>query len=188
MTMKMRSGITSTTSDNLFIGPGAIYKGFTDMDNLGTLLGATKGGNKITIKKDWHNAEIDGALGPLKGAKWMIGCEVEAETNLLELTLENIKLTLAGCLVDTTTSTTHNIVHQEGTISPGDYETFAIVGELVGKDEPIIFVVKDAIATDPYETSTGNGKDDVVLKLKLIGHYDPDNPTKLPYEIYYPKN
>lgn len=183
----MRSGVRNGTHKNLFIGPGAVYKGFKSPKELGTLLGATKGGSKINIKQEWHNAAIDGTLGPVKGARWLTKEEVEMESSLLEMTLENLKLQLPGAVVDDTTETEYNILHQDGDISSVEYYDLAIVGELVGKKEPIIFVIKNASATDPLNIDTGTGKDDVVLKVKFVGHYSEDEPTVPPYAIYYPK-
>lgn len=182
----MRSGIRPGTHKSLFIGPGAIYKGFKSPTDLGVLMGATKGGNKISIKQEWHNAEIDGTLGPVKGARWLVGEEVEIETNLLEMTLENLKLQLPGAIIDSTDAD-YDVISQTDDIGLVDYYDIAIVGELVGKQKPIIFVIKNAIATEPLEVDTGNGKEDVVLKVKFVGHYTEDEPTTPPYKIYYPR-
>lgn len=186
MTMKMRSGVRPGTHKNLLIGPGAVYKGFKSPTDLGTLLGATKGGNKISINQEWHNAEIDGTLGPVEKARWLIGEECEAEVNLLELTKDNLMLALPGSVVDTT-DPDYEVIHQTDDISAVTYEDIAIVGELVGKAKPIIFVIKNAAAVDPLELDTNNGKDDIVLKVKFVGHYSEEAPTTPPYEIWYPK-
>jgi hypothetical protein len=186
MTIKMRSGIHTGTAKSLFIGPGAIYKGFVSPTELGTLLGATKGGNKVSIKQEWHNSEIDGALGPIEGARWLVGEEVEFETTLLEMTLENLKLQLPGAVVDST-DTDYDVISQNGDIGTVDYYNVAIVGELIGKEKPIIFVVKNAVATEALEVDTGNGKEDVALKVKFVGHYTEEAPTTPPYSIYYPR-
>ncbi len=183
--LKMRSGIRPGSHKSLFIGPGAVYKGFVSPDELGTLLGATKGGNKINIAQEWHNAEIDGTLGPIQGARWLIGEEVSLETNLLEMSLENLKLQLPGAVV--TAETDYDVVAQTEDIASVDYYDIAIVGELVGKQEPIIFVIHNAVATEPLEIDTGNGKDDVTMAIKFVGHYTEEAPTTPPYTIYYPR-
>jgi hypothetical protein len=184
--LKMRSGVRNGTHKSLFIGPGTVYRGFKSPTELGTLLGATKGGNKISIQQEWHNSEIDGTLGPVKDARWLIGEAVEVETNLLEMTLENLKLQLPGAVVDSTDAD-YDVISQTEDIGLVEYYDVAIVGELVGKKKPIIFVIKNAVATEPLEVDTGNGKDDVVLKLKFVGHYSEDEPTTPPYKIYYPR-
>lgn len=186
MSLKMRSGIRPNTHKNLFIGPGAIYKGFKSPTELGTLLGATKGGNKINIAQEWHNAEIDGTLGPIKGARWLIGEEVDIETNLLEMTLENIRLQLPGAVIDSNDAD-YDVISQTDDIGLVEYYDVAIVGELIGKQKPIIFVIKNAVATEPLEIDTGNGKEDIVLKIKFVGHYSEEEPTTPPYQIFYPR-
>lgn len=186
MTLRMRSGVRPGTHKNLFIGPGAIYLGFKSPTEMGTLLGATKGGNKISIKQEWHDSEIDGALGPVKGARWLTGEEVELETSLLEMSLDNLKMQLPGAVVDTSNED-YDVIHQTDDISLVEYYDIAIVGELVGKKKPIIFLIKNAVATEPLEVDTGNGKDDVVLKVKFTGTYSEEEPTTPPYKIYYPR-
>lgn len=184
--LKMRSGVRAGTHKNLLIGPGAIYKNFKSPSDLGTLMGATKGGNKVSIKQDWHNSEIDGALGPIKGARWLIGEEVELETNLLEYSLDNLKQQLPGAVIDSTDAD-YDIISQTDDIGLVDYYDVAIVGELIGKKKPIIFLVRNAVATEPLEVDTGTGKDDIVLKTKFVGHYTEEEPTTPPYKIYYPR-
>lgn len=184
MTLKMRSGVRSGTHKSLFIGPGAVYKNFKSPANLGEMLGATKGGSKVSINQEWHNSEIDGTLGPVKGARWLIGETCELETNLLEMSKENLQLQLPGSVIQSDSE--YDVLMQTDDISSVDYYDVAIVGELVGKKKPIIFLVRNAVATEPLEVDTGNGKDDVVLKVKFQGNYTEENPTTPPYAIYYP--
>jgi hypothetical protein len=186
MAGKMRSGTTEKTPDSLFIGPGAVYKGFQDPQNLGTLIGATKGGNKVSFKEEWHAAEIDGALGDVKGASWLVGGEVKLEANLLEMTKENLLLTMRAAIVDTS-DPDYDRIHHDGDITRTVHNDIAIVGELLGKQKPIIFVIRDAVNDAGTEVDTGTGKDDTVLKVAFTGEYNAANPTKMPYEIYYPK-
>lgn len=183
---KMRSGVHQGTSENLYIGPGVVYKDFVSPQNMGTMLGATKGGTKITINKEWHAAEIDGTLGPVKSARWMTSCVVEAEVNLLEFTRENLLIALPGAVIETS-DPDYDRLYENGEITVDNYTTFAIVGEISGKQKPVIFVIKNAVAVDPLEVDGNTGKDDVVLKVKLQGHYTEEAPTTPPYEILYPK-
>lgn len=184
--LKMRSGVKTGTSKNLMIGPGVAYVGFQSPTNLGKMLGATKGGNNVNIAQEWHESEIDGVLGPVKGARWLVGETVEVETNLLEITRENLELALPGCVVDSS-DIDYDVISQTDDISKAEYMDVAIVGEISGKQEPVIFVIKNALAVDPVELPLGTGKDDVVLKVKFRGHYTEEEPTTPPYEIYYPK-
>lgn len=184
----LKSGVTETTKDNFFIGPGLVYKGFVSPSQLGTLLGATKGGNEVNIEKQWYVPEIDGALGAIMGTRRLVGCNVKLTTNLLEVTKENIMLALAGSVSEDygTPTKTHDKITDSGELADTDYQPIAIVGQRSGSDEPVIFVVKNALATEPFNLPTGTGKDDAVLRVAFFGHYDPADPTEIPYEIYSP--
>lgn len=184
---KMRSGTSKESPKALLIGPGAIYKDFVDLDNLGVLLGATKGGNTFRINQEIHSSEVDGALGPIKGMQWVTKLIPELETNLLAITKDNLQLSLANMqLADSNDD--YVKLTQDGSLADSGYRTIAIVGEISGSAKPVIVVVKDAMAMDPVEVPFGTGKDDVVLKLKFVGHYQPDDQYGVPYEIYYPKS
>lgn len=185
----MRTGVTSTTISNLLIGPGLVYKGFVNPATPGTLLGATLGGNEISIEREYHAPEIDGVLGALKGSQRVIKEVPKATVKLLEITKDNLMLALAG-----TSSTaygspqTHDKItsNQSQQISTSAYTDIAIVGEVQGKNQSIIFVIKNALPTDPITVPLGTGKDDVALQVTFTGHYDPASPTTAPYEIYTP--
>lgn len=186
MGYKYRSGVNANTTRNLMIGPGAIFRGFVDPNNFGTLLGATSGGNTINMETEWHVPEIDGVLGPLKGGRWLTSASATLETNLLEVTKENLMLKFPS-FKQSNYNKDYTKIHHEGEIAPTSYDTIAIVGEITGKDLPVIFVLENAAVTDAAEIPLGNGQDDVVLATTWEGHYDPENPTKIPFYILYPE-
>lgn len=186
MGYKYRSGVSENTTKNLLIGPGAIFKGFKSPDEFGKLLGATKGGNTIKLDTEWHVAEIDGVLGPLMGGRWLTSANAQLESNLIEMTKENFKLKYPS-FAESAFNNDYTKISHTGDIAPTQYETIAIVGEITGKDLPIIFVLENAAAVDAVEIPLGDGKDDVVLQVTWDGHYDPANPTKIPFYILYPE-
>lgn len=186
MAYKFRSGVRNETTRNLMIGPGAIFKGFKSPEEFGELLGATSGGNTIHLETEYHVAEIDGALGPLKGGRWLIEAVAKLETNLIEMTKQNFIMKYPSFRASTYDSDYTKISHG-GEIAPTSYDTIAIVGEITGKDLPIIFVLENAAVVDAVEIPLGDGKEDVVLSVEFEGHYDGANPTQIPFYILYPE-
>lgn len=186
MAYKYRSGVNADTTRNLMIGPGAVFKGFESPEQFGELLGATKGGNTIKLETEWHVAEIDGVLGPLMGGRWLTAATAQLESNLIEMTKENFKLKYPSFGNEVFDENYTKIAHT-GDIAPTIYQTIAVVGEITGKDLPIIFVLENAAAVDSVEIPLGDGKDDVVLQVTWDGHYDPADPTRIPFYILYPE-
>lgn len=184
----MRSGVTTQTMNNILIGPGALYKGFVNPSTPGTLIGATSGGNTVRITREYYNPEIDGLLGPLKGAGRVVKESAEIEANLVEITKENILLALAGTVQTAYGSPqTHALISSAGAISAGNYiDTIALVGEKSGSTQPICFVIENALVTDPVEIPLGDGKGTVVMKTKFTAHYLQESPSVPPWKIYSP--
>ncbi|MBA7557192.1 hypothetical protein ES705_49934 [subsurface metagenome] len=74
-----------------------------------------------------------------------------------------------------------------GEITDTDYiENVAIVGNVSGKTNPIICIVKNALADAGFSISTAP-RDEAVPVIIFTGHYDPDDLDKEPWEIRYPK-
>jgi hypothetical protein len=180
-----RTGVTTTTFDSIMIGPGAIYKDFVSVLLPGTLIGATLGGSKIKIAREYYSPQIDGVLGPIKGAKRLVSEIPSIETKIIEITKENFLLALPGT-ASTIDAIKHNKITSLGKIIEADYKNIAIIADIAGKADPIVFVVKNAISTEPLEIATGTGKDDIALSMTFEGNYDPEAPTIAPYEIYVP--
>ena len=65
------SGVSETTPTNIMLGAGTLYKNITYSAESskwsGTILGATSGGNKLSIKPEITNIEVDGVLVEAKG-------------------------------------------------------------------------------------------------------------------------
>lgn len=186
MAYKYRSGVNANTTKNLMIGPGAIFKGFKSPADVGDLLGATKGGNTIKLETEWHVAEIDGTLGPLMGGRWLTSANAQLESNLIEMTKETFLLKYPSFETSVLDADYTKIAHG-GNIGPTSYDTIAVIGEITGKDLPIIFVLENAAAVDSVEIPLGDGKDDIVLQVTWEGHYDPTEPTRIPFYILYPE-
>ena len=64
-------GVTESTPKNIMLGAGTIHKGLKFAEGRWnfseSLIGATSGGNKLTITPEITTVEVDGALVKVKG-------------------------------------------------------------------------------------------------------------------------
>lgn len=190
---KMLNGLRKSSPKNLMIGPGIITKNFNpavfnpaDMSTWGEFLGATKGGNSVSLDLEWHDTEVDGALGTVAGMRWLTKAEAKATTNLLEVTKENLMMKMNVFSISSFDDQYDKIAHN-GSVAPSPVTNIAIFGTIVGKSVPVVVVLENAQSTDSVEIPFGNGKDDVVLKAEFEAQFAPENATKIPFYILYPK-
>jgi len=73
-----------------------------------------------------------------------------------------------------------------GEIGDADYiENVAIVGNVSGKGNPVICMVKNALADAGFSLATAP-RDEAVPAIVFTGHYDPNDLDKEPWEIRWP--
>lgn len=184
-------GITDSTPKNLMLGAGTLHKGFkfdtsTKKWNFAdSLVGATSGGNKLTITPEITTVEVDGALVKVKGLDFKTGEVAKLETNLVEITPELLKTTVIGELVDSDIEG-YNLIESKADIEAGDYyENLAFVGKKTD-GTPIIVILDNALCTSGFEGEAKN-KENTVVKCTFECYQDVDaDLAKLPYHIYYP--
>lgn len=92
--MTVRSGVSSSTPENVFIDAGAVYFDY----GLATqrLLGATRGGNEFNTNRVSKNIEADGIKGAVKGMKRITEVNPQITVNMLELSIDNLIKAIAG--------------------------------------------------------------------------------------------
>lgn len=184
------SGVTTTTVKNILLDAGAVYLNY-GVPVTERLLGATSGGNKFKIIREFKDVEVDGVKGPVKGLKRIITEYATLEVNLKELSKENLLLALPGSAATLTdakgvTGTTHNAIVSTGNIAAIDYmNNIAIVTTVSGSTEPCVIVIKNVLSDGELEMELKD-KDEAIATLTLTSHYDPADLTKVPYEIRYP--
>lgn len=184
------SGITANTPQNIVLGAGTIHKGLTfttDKWNFEeSLVGATSGGTKITIKPEFKDIEVDGALVKVKGLTQKVGETASMETNIVEVTPEIMKMTMVGQSKTASDKTGYDEITSKNKIEEGDYiENLGYVGKtLDGK--PIIIIFDNALCTSGFEIE-GKNKENAVLKATFECYADLTSACDvLPYHIYYP--
>lgn len=188
-------GVTSATPENLLLGAGTIHKNLvynstTQKWNFeDSLIGATSGGNKLTIKPEIKQVDVDGACVRVKGLDIKYGETATLETNLVEVTPDMIKASIIGKVdsANTVPNLTHIVTKSD--IEAGDYfENIGFVG-WTGQKKPVIVILENAICTSGLSLD-GKKKDNAVLKCVFECTADLTDNTvildKLPVHIYHP--
>lgn len=194
MGYKGYNGLRQGTHKALMMGPGAIFQDFDldkfdpsdPMNTAGDLLGATAGGNTIKINTEYHDVAVDGTLGPVEHLEWLIAATAQLETTLLEITKENLQLTLPNFDV-MEHDENYDILKHNGEIAPSSYQNIAIVGNVVGSSYPVVFILNRARVISQTEIPLGNGKEDVALKMTFESRFTEADPYTIPFYIMYPK-
>ncbi len=187
-------GITADTPKNIMLGAGTIHKGLkydsaSKAWNLAeSIIGATSGGNKLTITPELADVDVDGAMVKTKGLTFKQGGTASLEVNFIELTSDLIKTAVIGAVAATSEVEGFDLIESKASVAEGDYfDNIAFVGKKTDGTN-IIVILDNALCTSGLELE-GKKKDATVIKATFectaeIGTNDLD---KLPYHIYYPK-
>lgn len=189
------TGYTKDTPKSYVINAGAVYKNLT-WDKAtstwqGELLGATADGNKLTIEQNYRTIEIDGVFTNAVGQKVLESQFAKLETNVKELTYENIRLAINGVVTagdGVTAPTNYKIVSAKGKIETTDYiKNLGLVGTLSGTNQKIIIILDNALCTSGLEAEFKDNEEAVVT-MTFEAHADQDQveDLTLPCRIYYP--
>lgn len=185
-----KTGVTANTTKNIMFGAGTIHKNLkyttTKWNFDESIIGATQGGSKLSIKPEYTKIEADGALVAVKGLKVKTGETATMEINFLELS-KDILMSAVGGKAGASTDNTYDLIESKPDIAEGDYlENIAFVGNtLEGKH--IIVILDNALCTSGFEADERNKEAGVVtLTFECHATISSDLDT-LPYHIYYPK-
>lgn len=162
--------------------PDICFKGWNAMESC---IGATSGGNKLTITPNITTVEVDGALVKVKGLDFKQGEVAKLETNMVEVTPELIKTTVIGQVVESDAEG-YSLIESKPDILAGDYfENLGFVGWRTD-NTPIIIILDNALCTTGFEGEAKN-KDNSVVKVTFECYQDVEGDLmKLPYHIYTP--
>ena len=179
------------TTDTAFESTKSYYEKFEGFSLKNTLLGATNGGVKVSIKPEFTDVPVDGALVKVKRLTVKTGETAVMETTLTEITEDTTAMALNGEKGNSKffdIKDTHFAVRAKPSISEGDYiNNLAYVGHRIddGSNRKVIVIFKNALCTSGYEIE-GKNKETAGLKLTFECYADlTNNPSTLPYEIIY---
>ncbi len=185
------TGVTPETPKNLLLGAGTIHKGLKFENGKWnfeeSLVGATSGGSKLSIKPETFTPELDNVMVKVKGMDFKMGETANIEINFAELSTDIIKTAVIGVISEANTLPDFDLIESSPVINEGDYwENVAFVGQKTDGTN-IIAILDNAICTSGFEIDAKN-KDTAKPKITFECTQKPDGDTRiLPYHIYYPK-
>lgn len=183
-----KHGITATTPDDILLGAGTYLKGlkFEGGQWTGTVIGATKGGGKVSIAGEYLDIELDGALVLVKGLTVKQGGKASIEANMAEITGDNIKLA-TNFKQGESDAEGYDMFVDKANIEEGDYvENFGFVGKTANGKKDIIIIFESALCKSAMELEP-KAKENSVLKVVLDAYAENQGDLDtLPVKIYYP--
>ena len=185
------SGITDKTPKNIVFGAGTIHKGLKYDTSKKTwnfaesLIGATSGGTKLSIKPKFKDIEVDGASVKVKELTVKIGETAQIDTNMVELSPETIKMAIIG-QDGTSTAEGYDVIESKARIEKDDYiENFGYIGRFLD-GRPVIVIFDSALCTSGFDTEGKNNENGTfALTMECYAGLSPAADT-LPYHIYLP--
>lgn len=175
------TGATATTPENLTLGSAVMYLTKPTAANIETIqpIGAFTGDVSVVITPTITNLGdgINGLPVNTKGYKAIFDYEeVSVAGTIVETTLANLGLAIAGSVVTAT-----KITGSVGIIKSDSYHDIYVVGK--GSDSKLrIVTIKNCLNTDGL-TYVFVDKNKGSVALKFYGHFDPANLSAPPFEI-----
>lgn len=190
MSVAGKHGVTTTTPENILLGAGTIHKNLAwdsaSKKWTGDIIGATSGGNKVSIAGEIIDIELDGALVKVKGLAVKQGGTGTMEVNFAEITNDILK---TATLFEEGESEAEGftLLKDKANIVEGDYiENFAFVGKTANGKKDIIIIFENALCTNGLELE-GKAKENSVIKLTMEAYANNEGDLDtLPIKIYYP--
>lgn len=185
-----KDGITSRTPQTIIMDAGTIHKGLTCTDGVWnfkeSLWFATGDGNKLEIKPEITDLEVDGAWVKVKQLQVKTGESATLEVTPVEITGEVLKASLIAEETASDTAEGFTVLKSREIINEGDYvENLAYVGTRID-GTPIIVLFPNALCTSGLSIE-GKNKDKVAPSLTFECMAELEGSHRiLPYEIYYP--
>lgn len=158
---------------------------------MSTVNNAAAGGNKVTIEQNYRVIEIDGVFTPAVGQKILESQTAKLETNVKELTAENIRLSINGKIADSDgvdAPTGYKVISGKAKLENTDYiKNLGIVGTMSGTDDPIIIIIDNALCTSGLDFETKDN-DEAVISMTFEAHANEGqvDDLSLPCRIYFP--
>jgi hypothetical protein len=152
-------GVGANSADRLLKGAGVVYLYYYDTDSPGTLLGATQGGNTVTVERKFRDVRCDGALGPVKGLRRLESIDVRLEVNLLECTAESIRRALAGSAYSSGSTQVTAEATATGNAAQTDFDLGFLVEDCEDAwDAGPVTGVTSTLDTEVFVTGSGSAK------------------------------
>ncbi len=155
-------------------------------DSEDNVLGATSGGNKLSIVPEITPIEVDGAVVEIKGLNQKTGESGTLEVNLAQHTVESLKRAIVGEEVESLIAG-YKQIQTKSLIELSDYlDNIAYVGSMTDGTE-IIAIMENAICSSGLEMDTKNKETSSVKTVfKATADFSSGVYDTLPIYIFYP--
>lgn len=162
-----------------------IVKG-TWTDGEENVLGATNGGNKLSIIPEITPIEVDGAVVEIKGLNQKTGEKGTLEVNLAQHTVDSVKRAIVGKVVDSLIKG-YTQIQTKSLIELSDYlDNIAYVGTMTDGTE-IIAIMENVICSSGFEINPKNKETAVTTTtFKATADFKSGVYDTLPIYIFYP--
>jgi len=178
--MAAQHGISSLSYERVAMGPGKIYTG-TDKAN--GCLGATMGGNTLEINRVFRDIRPDGALGKVKGFRYLESGEYTLTVRMLELSEWALYYALAGASIAAHVFTPGDIVAATY-ISEVQFD-LEIKGVTPSTEATLVSIVlKNCLVEGPLVINVPESGP-ATVELKFTAHFDSSTPTTEPYAVTF---
>ncbi len=178
------TGITADTYQRLATDSGVVFVDYGLPSE--RAVGATRGGNTFVVEQENREMVADGAPGPVKGSQRRLRSIAKLTVNMLEMTKENMMLTLPGS--QSALESGYDKITRDQQITNGDYfDNVTLVLAKHGGTDPLIFTIKNALVLENSEHEASED-DENVLTAEFTAHFDPDNIGSEPWEIQNPED
>ena len=184
--MSMTTPLRSETFENLQLNAGILLKNLqydstADASALKsaiasaitagtTLLGATRGGGTFVVTREIREPDIDGRRYPFKGGKFVDSADAKLTTTLVEVTPDNVVLSLGNAGKTTSGKKTTIKMHTE--IQSSDYiSNVCWVGDLAD-GQMVLICLKNALNTADFNfTFTDKGEGTLAVDNRGYWYY-----------------
>jgi hypothetical protein len=174
--MPYNRNMTVEQIENIVLDAGAVYLNYGGTNE--RLLAPTRGGNSFVVEQEVKIIERDGALGKEKGMRRVINENAMMTVRLLDLSPDNIKLSLAGArkIGDEVVSIDNSLIPDEDYI-----DNVTLVAPTMAGDSRVITIF-NALGDNGLNIDFTD-KDEAVLEVQFSAHRNPLDYTDPIYSI-----
>ena len=151
------------------------------------VLGATSGGNKLIVKSELMDIEVDDVQVKVKGLTQKIGEEGSLETNLAQHSEESLIRAIIGEKTEDGLLKGFTEIRTKSLVEASDYlDNIAFVGNMTDGTS-IIVIMENVICTSGLQLD-GKNKDKSVISVKFecTADFNAGQFDTLPIHIFYP--
>lgn len=178
--------VTKNTPQNIALGAGIVVYGLTYAEggwSYTGIFGATNGGSKLEIKPVLQDLEVDGVLVKVKGLTAKLGETATLETNLAEVTTENLRMATVGKNGEGVDG--FDEIVSKPRLEENDYiENLGFIGHKLNGD-PTVIKLDYALCTSGLDFEAKNKEQSTIkVVFECTAELEADDLTVLPWHIY----